>query len=292
MTRDIVLLLDGGGLAGVFGAGVVTAIEESGFTPRIHSAYAVSAGAHNAAYLLAGQTRLGSSIYWEDLSGRQFVRWNSVLKYLGRYVLSRFRHGAIHEPLLDFTHLETVENTTKRLDVGRIRQHPAQLNVAVFDIDDCVWRFVNGKDDTVRVLRASSSIGPFCDAPVLLNGHRCIDGGTIRTSATIQFVDDHPEFRFFYIMNRPFQLSKRSPSKAADWLNAQALGWRFGARIARAYARHQGGLIPPSEILRRSTVTGIINDFPTSIFVADRKKLLALYAHGLAMGTDACQRLK
>ena len=63
----VVLYLGGGAMAGVFGAGVVTRLQDVDFYGQVDTIYASSAGVFNVAYFLARQTRLGSSIYYEDL---------------------------------------------------------------------------------------------------------------------------------------------------------------------------------------------------------------------------------
>ena len=66
--NKVVLYLGGGSMAGVFGAGVVTRLQEENFYKHIKVAYGASAGAFNLAYFLAKQSELGSKIYWEDLT--------------------------------------------------------------------------------------------------------------------------------------------------------------------------------------------------------------------------------
>lgn len=65
--EKVVLYLGGGAMAGVFGAGIVTGLQESDFYDRVDTIYSSSAGVFNMAYFLSRQTRLGSSIYYEDL---------------------------------------------------------------------------------------------------------------------------------------------------------------------------------------------------------------------------------
>ena len=59
--------MGGGVMAGIFGAGVVTSLEEENAYPFIEAVYGSSAGVMIAAYFLASQSKLGSSIFYEDL---------------------------------------------------------------------------------------------------------------------------------------------------------------------------------------------------------------------------------
>jgi predicted patatin/cPLA2 family phospholipase len=291
MPCDLILLLDGGGLAGVFGAGVVTAFHRTGLLSRILSIYAVSSGAHNAAYLLSEQTDLGSTIYWEDLARGRFFRRDRILPFLSSLFLSRFRQGRITQPLLDFNHLEQVESGTKRLDVGRIAAQPISFRVLVFNLDTGKREFVDGKVDTVRVLRASSSIGSYCDGPVNLNGKRCIDGGTIRRVDVLGIINANPGKKFLYVMNRPHPMNQPFSSARQERWYAFALGWRYGKRVKMSQIEHYNEVVSPKTILSRPNVIGILNNQPASIIENDQGRLKRLYDSGLKNGNDIARQL-
>lgn len=81
--RKIGLVLLGGVMAGVNGAGAVTALEQLGLTNAFDTIYCASAGFCNASYFLAEKAEYGSTIYYENLSGSQFIRpwkfWKPLL---------------------------------------------------------------------------------------------------------------------------------------------------------------------------------------------------------------------
>ena len=60
-------------MRGVVSAGMVSALEELGLTHAFDAVYGSSAGAINAAYFLAGQARLGTTIYYEDINNARFI---------------------------------------------------------------------------------------------------------------------------------------------------------------------------------------------------------------------------
>jgi predicted patatin/cPLA2 family phospholipase len=78
--RKIALVLFGGGMAGIRGAGAVIALEELGLNGVFNEIYSQSAGFANASYFLAKSIKLGTSIYYEDLSGNKYINflrlWN------------------------------------------------------------------------------------------------------------------------------------------------------------------------------------------------------------------------
>ena len=71
--RKITLILFGGVMTGIRGAASMIVFEDLGLSGSFDSIYSSSSGFPNAAYLLSGQTRLGTSIYYEELSGSKFL---------------------------------------------------------------------------------------------------------------------------------------------------------------------------------------------------------------------------
>ena len=70
---SIALAVEGGAMRGVISAGMVSALEDLGLVDAFDAVYGSSAGAINAAYFLAGQARLGTTIYYEDINNAEFI---------------------------------------------------------------------------------------------------------------------------------------------------------------------------------------------------------------------------
>ena len=73
--RKIALVLLGGAMSGVHGAGSMIALNELGLTNVFDEIYASSAGFCNASYLLSGNPQEGTAIYYENLCGKQFINY-------------------------------------------------------------------------------------------------------------------------------------------------------------------------------------------------------------------------
>src|SRR5665213_922981 len=71
--RKIGLILPGGMMAGINGAGAVCALEELELSQSFDVIYTASAGFANGSYLLSENTELGSTVYYEDLIGDKFI---------------------------------------------------------------------------------------------------------------------------------------------------------------------------------------------------------------------------
>lgn len=112
----VALCLDSGGMRGAVIGGMVCAIEELGLTDLFDDVYGTSAGAMAGAYLLNGTPRSGTAIYYEHLTGHQFVRpW-----------LAPFGGGLNLDLLFD-----AVVAQRTPLSAERISQRPTQLHPLV-----------------------------------------------------------------------------------------------------------------------------------------------------------------
>ena len=109
--RKTALVLQGGGMRGVFGAGVCCALEELGYTKAFDEVYGVSAGALNAAYFLSGQAAYGTTIYYQDINNRKFINL-----FRGRKIVN-----------IDF--LMDIICSKKPLNVKRLFGNPTLFNI-------------------------------------------------------------------------------------------------------------------------------------------------------------------
>lgn len=126
--RKIALVLYGGGMSGVAGAGAMIALQDLGLSHAFDAIYTYSAGFPNASYLLADETRVGTSIYYEDLAGKRFIN------------LWRFWR------IMDIRYLVKVMRERKRLPVDRILEASTQLYVRL-------WRLRAGRTQYVEAHR-------------------------------------------------------------------------------------------------------------------------------------------
>jgi predicted patatin/cPLA2 family phospholipase len=71
--RRIALVVCGGAMAGIQGAGAMIAFQELGLAHAFDDIYTSSAGFCDASYLLSGNCPEGASLYYEDFAGRKFI---------------------------------------------------------------------------------------------------------------------------------------------------------------------------------------------------------------------------
>jgi predicted patatin/cPLA2 family phospholipase len=73
--KKIGLVLSGGMMTGINGAGAMCALQALGLAKAFDVIYTASAGFPNASYLLSENTEVGSSVYYEEFSGNRFINF-------------------------------------------------------------------------------------------------------------------------------------------------------------------------------------------------------------------------
>jgi predicted patatin/cPLA2 family phospholipase len=143
---------------------MVSALEDLGYLHAFDAVYGSSAGAINAAYFLAGQANLGTTIYYEDINNTSFIR-------LGRAAAGR--------PIVSLGYLlDDVARRRKRLDVDRVLASSVPLAVLATDVDRRQAHAFAGfadEADLFAALRAGATMPVVAGAPFHHQGHRYLD---------------------------------------------------------------------------------------------------------------------
>jgi predicted patatin/cPLA2 family phospholipase len=160
----IALVVEGGAMRGVISAGMVWALEDLGYVDAFDAVYGSSAGAINAAYFLAGQAGLGTTIYYEDINNTSFIR-------LGRAVVRR--------PIVNLGYLlDDVAIRRKPLRVDRVLTSPSPLSVLATDIDrqsPHVFNAFATARSLFAALRAGATMPVVAGDPFVHDGGRYLD---------------------------------------------------------------------------------------------------------------------
>jgi predicted patatin/cPLA2 family phospholipase len=109
--RKIVLVLYGGVMASIRGAGIMIALNELGLDYSFDEIYAYSGGFCNASYFLSGNGKEGTSIYYEELSGHNFIDLRKVWN------------------IADIDYVVKCTKKIKPLNLKNILAHPTKLFV-------------------------------------------------------------------------------------------------------------------------------------------------------------------
>lgn len=158
------LVICGGAMRGVYGAGAVVAFHRLGLAHCFDVVVGISTGAAIASYFLAGeeQTLLGTAIYYEEcLNGFiSFWRW----------------------PIADVDHIERVMRSgRKKLDIDAIHKHRSQFFVGATDWETGEGQFLDVKrasPEPLAAIKASFAITALYRKSVAVNGQKFTDGST------------------------------------------------------------------------------------------------------------------
>lgn len=151
-------------MRGVISAGMVSALETLDLAQAFDSVYGSSAGAINAAYFLAGQARMGTRIYFEDINNRRFIDMARVLR--GRAIVN-----------LDYL-LGEVAIRHKPLDTARVLGSAPSLSVIATEVAGAEARTLAGFDSAQQLfsaLRASATMPVVAGNPHVYGGQTYLD---------------------------------------------------------------------------------------------------------------------
>ena len=162
--RRVALVIEGGGMRGVVSAGMTSAIEQLGLADAFDEVHGSSAGAFNAAFLLAGQAGYLTALYHHGFGDSKFVR---------------FRRALTGGPVLDMDYVITdIWATQRPLRYEAILASPIELHCTATDAD--LAQIIDltdlGTPEEIRcALRASARLPWLAGPPVHFRGRRLLD---------------------------------------------------------------------------------------------------------------------
>jgi predicted patatin/cPLA2 family phospholipase len=162
--RRVALVIEGGGMRGAVSAGMATAIEQLGLRDAFDEVHGASAGAFNAAFLLAGQAAYVATLYGYGFGDPRFV---SALRAL--------RGG----PAFDMDHVVNHVWTRQRpLRFDTILATGIDLHCTATDADRASiidLTDLRSQQDICCALRASGRLPWLAGRPVSFRGMRLLD---------------------------------------------------------------------------------------------------------------------
>lgn len=231
--RDIILLMKGGTIQGIFSAGVVTAFQKHNLYPRIDAIYAVSSGAHNAAYFLAEQMDdVGPSMFFDYLYQKHRFLKDLSFKTICQKFWQLFAHNQCFN-IIDLDYVEKIERETIKLNVDKIKNSPIKFFVRVFDPKTHQMRYLDAKEDTISRIIQSSKVPPYAFSQVLSDDY--FDGGIMPSRDFVKnIIKKNPDKTIIYIFNdkkTPWRVFKYLPWDIIDILfKTRYLGFKYGVK--------------------------------------------------------------
>ncbi|MFP5389299.1 MAG: patatin-like phospholipase family protein, partial [Thermoleophilia bacterium] len=161
----LALVIEGGGMRGVIAGGMVSALDELGLQDAFDLVIGTSAGALAGAFFLAHQTHMGTSIYYEDLTGREWLDYRRALR--GSPIVA-----------LDYL-LDEIMVNHKVLDCARVLASEVPFYSVATRVPDYEAEVLGGfksDQELISALRASARIPLVAGKPVPLGSGQYIDG--------------------------------------------------------------------------------------------------------------------
>jgi len=162
--RRVALVIEGGGMRGVVSAGMTAAIEQLGLRDAFDEVHGASAGAFNAAFLLAGQAAYLATLYVYGFGDPNFV---SIVRAL--------RGG----PAFDMDHVVNRVWTRQRpLRFEAVLASGIELHCTATDADRAAivdLADLSSREEICCALRASARLPWLAGAPVTFRGMRLLD---------------------------------------------------------------------------------------------------------------------
>lgn len=281
--RDIIIIVKGGAIQGIFSTGVLTAFQKHNIYDRVHSIYAVSSGAHSSAYFLARQTELAAQIYHDKICKK-----HRFLKDLSAKIIwQKFWQLMLYKKPCDIIdldyarELETMGDT--KLDVKSIKESPINFYVRVFNPETLGLEYLDAKVDTINRLIQSAKIPPY--AYTKIKNELYYDGGIMPTRDFIKnVISKHPDKQILYIFN-----DKKTVPRVLKYIFWDLLDMLFKTRyLGIAYGiKHFFSLLsyPYIDILKGYRNVHVVYD---EIYISKTEKNLdrihQSYEHGIYKG--------
>ena len=131
--------------------------------------------------------------------------------------------------MIDIDYLKNVEQNNKELILKKLKETEIKFYVRVLDLKRLKNVYLNGREDTLKTIEASSALIPFYPHTVLTNGMRCADGGIIPTETipdkfTLDLIKNNPNKKFIYIFNRDLAFPNMLINLSVNFLWGITLG--------------------------------------------------------------------
>jgi predicted patatin/cPLA2 family phospholipase len=172
--RAIGLVVQGGGMRGVYSMAALAALEDEGLNDCFDYIVGSSAGAINGTYYVAGQANEAVRVYVDLLSNKNFVNPLRVAKMVD----------------IDFM-VDTLRGRAP-LNLDRISASSTLLEIVVTNVKNGQPEVFSNRDidvDLYEVIRATSALPALYNKQVALRGETYVDGGAVDGVPLMRAVD-------------------------------------------------------------------------------------------------------
>ena len=184
-------------MRGVVSAGMVGALEELGMTHAFDAVYGSSAGAINAAYFLAAQARVGTTIYYEDINNRRFID---------------LRRPLVGRPIVDLSFLvDEVAARIKPLDCAAVLASSSPFTVMATDVaaaSRAALRDFGDGPSLLGAMRAGATMPVIAGPPVRWRGRDYLDA-SLTEPIPVPLAEADGHTHLLVLLTRPREMPKQ-----------------------------------------------------------------------------------
>jgi len=237
-------------------------------------------------FFIGKEIEKGASIYYEDLIGNRFVNFHKTRAFIRELVIHHFKKKELIEPLIDIDLVINVESGKKKLNIARIKRSPIDYYVKISDMSDYCEKFIDGKEHTLKVLKASAAMTPFYPHCVDIGGKAGVDGGSITENDILDVIKNDKSKKIIYVGNEPLTNSNVAKMRIKQFIWACSLGFFIGPKIFVNKIKEIPEIGSYKKLIDTDNFYMVVNDLDYSIFCTDKRKLMKLYQHGITKGEE------
>jgi predicted patatin/cPLA2 family phospholipase len=254
----VALVVEGGGMRGVYAGGMVSALESLGLRDSFDEVYGTSAGAFSAVALAVGKGSEAGSVYYEDLASRNFINYRRALTGRG--------------PLINLDYLvEHVLEKAKPLDYELLAGSDIPVRTVATRLDTGAAEELSGltcADDWRAALRATSCVPFLCGPAVTLRGAQWIDGSVAEPIAIERALEREATHVLVLLSRAPTEKSPKGGEHPLMSVVARGLDPVVAEALRRRAERHASAmqlLTGKGLLALRPTVDCGVNGLTTNI---------------------------
>ncbi len=281
-------------MRGVFGAGVVTYLQETDAYASIEAVYGSSAGSLAGAYFLSKQTRIGSSIYYEDLT-HTFISTLNFWRGIRDRIVKRFlyRNQKLHDAM-DFDYLFRVIQKDKILDVPSIFKTGIPLYIKILDVRTKAITYHKATEENLtRLLRASVETIPYTHSPVRIDDVLGVDAGIVDQIGFRELRQKYPHHPIIVVMSSDSHFKVSSLIK--NYIEGVFAWMMYGTGWFSLFAHTTTRLREDFTLMEQDGNTLMLHapkHSPTISRTSESKRLKVTYQMGIDAGKEISAFLK
>lgn len=273
------LVLEGGGMRGLFTEGVIDVMMEHGVD--VDGIIGVSAGALFGCNFKSRQIGRGLRYNLRFKGDPRYMGVRSFLK-TGNYVSAEFAYHVMPTQLDVF-------------DMDAFNAHPAEFYVVCTDIDtgEPVYKLIDHADDTaLEWFRATGSM-PLVSTPVELEGKKLLDGGMV-DCVPLKFFQSKGYKRNIVILTQPDGYQKKPSSMSFLFKMAYRKHPKVGEAMSRRHIMYNNQLSFVKAEAEKGDTLLIFPDDKLDIGRTEQsaEKMKRVYELGRKKGEEMIEKIK